>query len=60
MERPANITDEHLTYLDTLRKSGVTNMFGAGHFLMLEFNIGSQEAADILSYWMVNFINQEE
>lgn len=29
MERPEGLTDDHLEYLDELRESGVTNMFGA-------------------------------
>jgi len=32
-ERPEIVTDEHLDYLDELRESGVTNMFGAGAYL---------------------------
>ena len=53
--RPEMITDEHLTYLDNLRESGVTNMFGAGPYVQSEFALSSQEAQHILSYWMETF-----
>ena len=29
VEKPEYLTEEHLLYLDQLRESGVTNMFGA-------------------------------
>ena len=39
-------------YLDELRESGETNMFGARPYLMQEFDISKNEATDILSEWM--------
>jgi hypothetical protein len=50
--RPANITDDHLDYLDGLRESGEANMFGAAPYLEDEFDIDRTEAIAILSYWM--------
>jgi hypothetical protein len=55
MERPEIVTDEHLTYLDELRKSGVTNMFGAAAYVEREFAMGKREARTIHSYWMESF-----
>jgi hypothetical protein len=55
MERPAIVTDEHLEYLDELRESGETNMFGARPYLINEFGLDKQEAASVLSYWMSSF-----
>ncbi len=49
------VLDEHLEYLDLLRKSGVTNMFGAANYLVDEFSISKIEAREILSYWMRTF-----
>ena len=43
---------EAFQYLDELRESGVTNMFGARPYLVEEFNISTNEAGDILSDWM--------
>lgn len=54
-ERPEIVTDDHLEYLDELRESGVTNMFGAGTYLIEEFGINRNDASTILSYWMQSF-----
>ena len=56
MERPAFVKEEHLKYLDGLRESGVTNMFGAAPYLKSAFNeLTKQEARAILVYWMETF-----
>lgn len=55
IERPAIVTDKHLVYLDTLRDSGATNMFGAGAYLVSRFNLKRAEANTILTYWMHSF-----
>ena len=54
-DRPANITDEHLDYLDTLRESGVCNMFGAGEYLETEFHLSRRGAQPVVMYWMKTF-----
>lgn len=46
---------EHKEYLDDLRESGVTNMFGAGSYLQDEFGITKYDANRILQTWMDNF-----
>lgn len=53
--RPELVTDEHLEYLDDLRESGVTNMFGAGSYLSEEFGLSRKEATTVLMYWMKSF-----
>jgi len=64
MKRPHFCTDEMLEYLDELRESGETNMFGAGAYLDAEFpelakdkrGFGSsQQAKEVLGYWMNTF-----
>lgn len=55
MDRPAIVTDEHLEYLDSLRESGVTNMFGAASYVAEAFNISMKDARAILHYWMESF-----
>jgi len=60
MERKAEtlmevLTDEHLIYLDNLRESGVTNMFGASSYLVDEFGMSNREASEVLLYWMRTF-----
>ena len=39
-------------YLNDLRDSGSTNMFGASPYLVAEFGLGKREAREILSKWM--------
>lgn len=53
--RPAAATDECLEYLDTLRDSGATNMFGAGPFLEAKFGFSRREAREALLYWMKTY-----
>ena len=46
---------EHKEYLDSLRESGETNMFGAGAYLQEEFGLERKEASLILVDWMKTF-----
>ncbi len=56
MEKPEILKEEHLEYLDELRDSGATNMFGARSYLMAVYDdLTEKEAGDILSYWMKTF-----
>jgi hypothetical protein len=54
-KRPEIVEEDHLEYLDELRESGETNMFGAGSYLRDEFGLDRKEASSILSYWMETF-----
>ena len=58
--RPEIVTDEHLTYLDELRESGETNMFGAPAFIEDEFDVSKSEALDITSYWMATYEERQD
>ncbi len=49
---PDGLTEDHLEYLDALRLSGVTNMFGASQYLESEFDLDLSVARKYLSYWM--------
>jgi len=40
------------TYLDELRDSGVTNMFGAGPYLEQEFGVSRRVSHEMLEDWM--------
>ena len=51
----AKTTNEYWIYLENLRRSGVTNMFGAAPYLEQVFGISRQEARDILADWMKNY-----
>jgi len=48
-------SDEQNQFLDELRESGKTNMFGAGRFLQDEFGIDRTEAREVLLEWIKNF-----
>ena len=55
-ERPEAATEAHLIYLDALRDSGVTNMFGARPYLADEFpELSKRESGAVLSYWMKTY-----
>ena len=51
----ANGHAEYFEYLEALRESGVTNMFGAGAYLENRFDLTRYEARDILLEWMNSF-----
>jgi hypothetical protein len=56
IERPEFVTDDHLIFLDALRESGATNMYGASPYLERHFKIKDKnKAIAILSYWMKSF-----
>lgn len=42
-------------FLDELRDSGSTNMFGAAPYIVEEFGVTRQEARDLLLNWMQTF-----
>ena len=51
---------EFFEYLNELRDSGVTNMFGAAPYIVREFGTTKQEARDILLAWMSSFNENKE
>ena len=58
IERPEFVTNDMLEFLDDLRESGDTNMFGARPYVMEEFpELTRQEDGHVLSYWMKTFGN---
>ena len=46
---------EHYVFLEALRESGVTNMFGATPYLMRNFDLDEKTAKQILVSWMRNY-----
>ena len=47
--------DTMFTYLEGLRQSGVTNMFGAGPYLEREFGLDRNEAKEVLLNWIKSY-----
>ena len=59
MLQPDYCTDEMLVFLDNLRESGVTNMFGAGSYVEEEFpELTRTKARMTVSYWMASFASR--
>jgi len=54
-QRPDCVTDKHLEYLDKLRDSSVTNMWGATPYVQHEFGLDREVAKKIHMYWMETF-----
>ena len=48
-------TNKYWLYLEDLRKSGITNMYGAAPYLADAFSLDIKEAREILSDWMTNY-----
>ena len=46
---------KHKIYLEELRRSGETNMYGARPYLQDEFDLDKREAGKILSEWMESY-----
>lgn len=46
---------EIFEYLDDLRESGDTNMFGAGPYVVAEFGLGRNEAREVVIEWANTF-----
>lgn len=44
-----------MEYLNVLRNSGETNMYGATPYITSEFGISSSEARTLLALWMKNY-----
>ena len=53
--RPVFTTDEILEYLDELRESGETNMYGAAPYVKTEFEMNVRDARTAVAYWMKTF-----
>ena len=47
--------NKYWIFLEELRVSGVTNMYGAGPYLQEEFGLDKKEANKILADWMQNY-----
>ena len=47
--------NKYWLFLEELRKSGVTNMFGAAPFLHMEFGMSYNAAIAVLKDWMLSY-----
>ena len=46
---------EYFEYLDELRESGATNMWGAGAYVSDEYGFDAKKSNDIVGKWMETF-----
>lgn len=51
--------NKYYLFLERLRRSCKTNMYGAGEYLMQEFGLDKKTASKVLIDWMKNY-NQED
>lgn len=49
------ITEAHFKYLDDLRESGETNMFGAGSYVQSKFFLDRMDTRYVVTQWMATF-----
>ena len=58
-KRPACVMEKHLLFLDLLRQSGITNMYGAVPYLRKSFPVlDNSTASKVLAYWMTTFVER--
>jgi hypothetical protein len=59
MTKPIDLEDEFtqdiFAYLDDLRESGATNMFGAAAFIQRDWGLSREDATGFLAEWMRTF-----
>jgi len=53
------ISNEVFIYLEELRESGITNMFGAHQYVMEDFEVSKAMAIKLVKTWMDNYNNKE-
>lgn len=51
--------NKYYLFLERLRRSGKTNMCGAGKYLMKKFGLDRKTASKVLINWIKNY-NQED
>ena len=52
--------EDYFKFLDELRVSGVTNMWGASQYLEVAFNLPKKEAAEVLIEWIQTFSQRKQ
>jgi len=60
MAKAIKLEERHRRFLNDLRKSGVTNMFSAGPYLMREFGVTRLESHDLLLQWMEQYEGDDD
>jgi len=50
---------DYFQFLDNLKESGITNMFGAAPYLEKAFDLDKKEAQKILIEWMEQYTDKK-
>ena len=58
MTKDPQLLASYFDYLDALRVSGVTNMYGAAAYLVEEFGLPPAEAKETLLAWMHTYSDE--
>jgi len=53
--KTTDLEQEVLEFLNILRDTGATNMYGARPYVMENFELDRKESGELLSLWMANF-----
>ncbi len=51
---------EYFIFLNVLRESGITNMFGAVPYMVKQCEMDARLARKVLAHWMENFAEIQE
>ena len=60
MRKTTEQEKEVLEFLNMLRITGVTNMFGATPYIEAEYGLDKKESRRLLSLWMNNFNDENK
>lgn len=60
MEKYTKEEFRYFDWLEKLRQSGITNMFGAGPYLAQAFKLDEKTANAVLTKWMKNYSELQE
>ena len=55
-----NLAEEVFPYLDELRESGVTNMYGAHRYIMEDFSMDKAMAIKLVQAWMETLTEKDD
>ena len=58
-DKPEGYKQEVANYLELLRRSGETNMYGASPFLVAEFGVDRKVASAWLVHWMKTYRRED-
>ena len=58
IDRPEVVEDKHLKYLDELRTSGKTSMYGSTSFIRSDFDLSPEDSRIIVKFWMDSYFER--